>query len=233
MSAYIAVAYPDRIEMLADTAYLDGETGILLSLAPKISAHPSAAFMVMLRTGDLLHDMITYVGKAHAAVTAGASYDEAVEETANIMRTAPMPQAIVELILCGLVDGRPKMTVLQLRPREGFHSHDTSDGDLVMGGSLTSEEIEATGFQHETLARGVEPGGMKLMTAFRNSDGGFGHYAVGGQVQLATLRPSGVNVRTIGYWPDLIGSPISPGRQFVWSPPALSAGKIGVLVGKA
>jgi hypothetical protein len=219
VSAVISAVYHDRIEVMADTAVISNETGDVQALYPKAHVVPGRPIVV----AGLSNDARAF---AHLVVdlmqVLASSSDVLVDLTSQLadksfQQRHTTPNAV---LVAGHFGG------------DGFRQHAfaTVSGfgmepfvlsdhqEVFTTGACNQEELAAAGADIDKLVAGLEPHGMRFMTAYRNKRAPNGCYGVGGQVQLATLRPTGVDVRTIGYWPDLIGKPITPGRQFVWAP---------------
>jgi hypothetical protein len=74
------------------------------------------------------------------------------------------------------------------------------------------------------LSDGLESRGLQYMELFRRTpgrlpgepDGTPGRYfSIGGQLQLCTVTAEAATVRTLGYWPDLLGEPIDPNAAYM------------------
>lgn len=219
MSAVISAVYHDRIEVMADTAVISAESGDVQALYPKAHHVPGRPIVI----AGLSDDARAFATLVVELMPVVAMASDVLRDLASLLADKSFQQrhrAPNMVLVAGHFGG------------DGFRQHAfatiggygmepfvlSEHQDVFMTGLCDQDELLAAGADAEKLAAGLEPHAVRFMSAYRNKRAPNGLHGVGGQVQLATLRTTGVDVRTIGYWPDLLGVPITPGRQFVWAP---------------
>lgn len=225
MTAYFAVPYSDRIELMADGACCDPQ-GTLLEAVDKIWPVPGKP--VALTARGSLGQIRPFCRDAIATFENTDTVDEALERLA---RTMPIHPAILypygfEVVIAAISE--------KLGPTLWYYSNNRADGPLgpetippmklvrwqsiAAGGSgLNAEEVAELGIARHSTAEGARTLGMHLMEAWRkksvvpmNEPNGIAQHGIGCHVDHATITASGVKIERIHTWPDEIGKPITP-----------------------
>jgi hypothetical protein len=230
MTAFVAAAYADRIEILADTAMTNTQPPFqLVTIGPKIVAHPTLP-LAMFAAGDLAHC---------SAIASGLvrSYAETADELLEQLENKILPHlarrgtagnhATLYLALHGPAGFQIRFfDTTSALGREPFKL--SSNREYALFGPVTEEGFRAHNLNPEMLplSDGLESRGRSFMELFRRTPGRLpsepegtpGRYhSIGGQLQLCTVTAQHASTRTIGYWPDLIGEPIDPAAS-CWTP---------------
>lgn len=225
MTAYFAVPYADRIEMMADGACCDPQ-GVLLEAVTKIWSVPGKP--VALTARGALNQVKPFCDDAIAAFIAAPTIDQALVKLSDTM---PIHPAILypwwfEVVIAAMSES--------MGPTLWYYSNHRTDGPLgsdtvppmklirwqgiAAGGSgLDEHEVAALGVARHATEKGAKDLGMKLMEAWRrkavvprNEPDGPAVHGVGCHVDHATVSAAGVVIERIHTWPDDIGRPIQP-----------------------
>jgi hypothetical protein len=224
MTAYISHRLADRIEILSDGAYVDECTGLLTNICGKAMGYPTLP-LVMTGAGTT-GDMQGFYGSILRPAFRD-NFDDTMEALAKLSArmNRPRPGNHFAVLVAGWSEAK------------GFrHFHMSTDPDhsskpchfveiedpLFVAGMLSEPEMNAAGLELDLLQRdGLELRGPRFFQAFRKPvpsrvDPSVEPFCgVGGQLQLTTLTATGIDMRTIAYWPDWLGQRIDPARKFV------------------
>ncbi|NTA35980.1 hypothetical protein [Agrobacterium salinitolerans] len=210
MTAFIALKYPDRVELMADGAVY-AEDGTLMDIRPKISAGRSLAVVTRgnATAGKLVADAIAMRSMA-------SGFDATMEwlqETLSA-RSGQVPEFGFELVVAGIsetegpiilyattnsyMDGIPAWTLLNA-------------GSNVCGGH--DVPLVEADFEH-----GLFPAGVAAIDLMRQSPGVNPVkpdlppvYGIGGHIDHAVVRADGVTLERVHEWPeDVVGQKIEP-----------------------
>lgn len=210
MTAFIALKYPDRVELMADGAVY-AEDGTLMEIRTKIAKGRSMAIVTRgnATSGKLVADAI-------AIRSLASSFDETMEwlqETLSA-RSGQVPEFGFEIIICGVseeegpiilyattnsyMDGIPAWTLLNA-------------GTNIIGGH--DVPLNEADFEH-----GLIPAGVAAINLMRQSPGinpvkpdlppVFG---IGGHIDHVVVSEAGVTYSRVHEWPeDKVGEKIQP-----------------------
>lgn len=210
MTAFIALKYPDRVELMADGAVY-AEDGTLMDIRTKIAKGRSMAIVTRgnATSGKLVADAI-------AIRSLASSFDETMEwlqETLSA-RSGQVPEFGFEILICGIsevegpiilyattnayMDGIPAWTLLNVGTN-AFGGHDVP---------LVEADFE----------QGMFPAGVAALNLMRQSPGVNpvkpdlpAVYGVGGHIDHAVVRADGVTLERVHEWPeDVVGQKIEP-----------------------
>jgi hypothetical protein len=236
MSALVAVAFEDRIELMADTAMTNTAPPFqMITIGPKIVAH-STMPLAFFASGDvqLCWALATEIMRAADFCETGDDLlDQLQDGVFNKYRrlgTPPGQHASFHMAFHGPRDGFQlrSFDTSSVSGREPFKL--SSNLEYTMFGPVAEEGFRAHGLNPDMLplSEGLETRGLQYMDLFRRTpgrlpgepEGTAGRYhAVGGQLQLCTVTAEAAAIRTVGYWPDLIGEPIDPKADFYRAKP--------------
>jgi hypothetical protein len=241
VSALVAVAFEDRIELLADTAMTAMQPPFLLdAIGSKLAAHTTLS-LAMFASG-------------HIQLCAALGIE--INRTAGFCETGDdlldqLPDMLDRMRRRGTPTGQHGTIYMALHgPAGGFQlrSFDTSDVlgrepfklssnlEYTMFGPVTEEGFRAHGLNPDMLplSDGLQSRGLPFMELFRRTPGRLPdepegtpgrYFSIGAQLQLCTVTAERATIRTLGYWPDLLGEPIDPTTGYM---PAMPSGRAGV-----
>lgn len=210
MSAYFAVQYPDRIEIVTDGAYCSLE-GDLLHTGVKLYASP---FLPLAFTGTGGVKIITSIaGRMIEASRASTSVDGTIERLAQDLPRGE-EVAIGEpfvAFFAGISETRGpsmwKFDMVSGRP-EMMPVYDSDNA----GPGVTFEEMVAADLR---FSDSIAESGVKLLDIMRGKlqapvRGGPVTSWIGGHVDHTVVTASGVETRQVHRWPDVVGERIRP-----------------------
>lgn len=225
MTAYFAVPYADRIELMADGACCDPQ-GILLEAVTKIWPVPGKP--VALTARGALGQVKPFCDDAIATFEASASVDEALVSLAASM---PIHKAILypnwfEVVIAAISESNgPSLWYYSNHRASGPLGPDTIppmklvrwQGIAAGGSGLNAEEVAELGIARHSTKSGAKTLGMILMEAWRrkcvvpmSEPNGVAQHGIGCHVDHAVISADGVKIERIHTWPDEIGKPITP-----------------------
>lgn len=218
MSAFLAVAYPDRIELLTDGAVYEPD-GTLTEIRRKVWTGDASPIAVTGRGHMLAVEMMA---GALIELVGIFGFDEALrlaDEAARRRRTDDFPDHF-EVLVAGISEtAGPRLHYLTTNGYAGaepFTMHDVGP-DLLGGADLTGEERAAIGFTPDAVAIGLSQVGIPLFEAMRAKTGRNPvrpdlpeHHGIGGQLDWTVITAEGAATLTIHTWPDVIGEKIQP-----------------------
>lgn len=222
MTAFLALPYADRIELLADGATCL-PNGMLIAATDKIvaSEHVPLAMVGRGNHGDL-RTMTDAILKLATCGSVDATLEQLVGALEDV-RSEPgdLPDQHFEIIIAAFSETRgPCQFVLNSFEREGRPSWTLIDrsGEMIGGGNLPEQsDIAAAGLDAETFVDGAAVGGLALMEMMRRIPGsdftrhGATHgYWIGCHVDHAVVSADGVTVTRIQTWPDELFKLIDP-----------------------
>jgi hypothetical protein len=220
MSAYVCIAYEDRIEMLTDGAIYN-EDGILLEAAEKVSRSERLPIAV---TGRGSSDVVNLFAAYIVALT---QFSKSVAEVFSRLETNLESQKSklgvppFEIVICAIHEEQGPLTIR-------FSSVALGDGlepwtlyalgrEVIGGPLIDLDDIRAGGVSIESLCQGLEDQGADLMEILRLRKAGNPAesllpdvYGIGCHVDHTVIRAAGVTTKRIRTWPDVIGQPIDP-----------------------
>ena len=224
MSAFIAVAYENRVELLTDGAICD-EMGILTDVRCKVWHSDKVPIAVTGRGSSVAVETVCMAIVAAAELLGG--FDPAMSWLIDALaeRQGIGGENPIEIVITGIAESRGPV-VLYFNTAEGqlFEGAPVAPWVLVdMEGWVAApvpSEIDTA--LVEGLAFVV--GGSLAMEAMRKTlvahafvAGSSKQYVVGGCIDHTVIEADGVDVTRVHIWPDVIGEPIDPCR------PALAA----------
>lgn len=222
MSAYYAVAYADRIELLTDGAIYTDD-GVVVETREKVwrSERLPLAF-----AGRGNNSSIQLMGLALDAVSiAGKSIEEILEWLSGTLETkrrqgAPAFDGIIASV--SKTNGPQLHWFTTYGEFEGFEPFKLYDVGAEWGGgpTPTDETLAAWGFPEKMSNSTLAESGPDLFEAMRQTK--MAHlaapgqpmlHAVGGHVDLTTVTAKGSTTKRLRTWPDKIGEKIKPDQQ--------------------
>ena len=213
MSAFYAMAYGDRVELLTDGAVYLGD-GTLIDIREKVWRSPSLPLAI--------------TGRGSMAIEAFAetilampddSVDAVIERTNALLEQAKtvVSSAPCEVLIAGIseTDGPflAFFTTADIYPNlASFVLHDVGR-ELGGGNALAAEELASVGSAEDGLA-GM---GVALFEAMRRKPGLNptvpnlpSVYGIGGHVDLTVISAGGTETTRLHTWPDVVGEKIKP-----------------------
>lgn len=220
MSAFIAVAFEDRVELLTDGAICDEETGQLLAVRRKVWHSDTIPIAV---TGRGTSGAVASICNAIiVAAEAEGGFDPAMAWLIDMLadRRQLGSEAKVEIVIVGIAESRGPV-VLYFSTGEG----QSIDGNVVEPWVLTDMAGEAAAGGDPQIDPALMNGvafvvaGSMVMEGMRKTQtndvfrpGLSGNYSVGGCIDYTVVTAAGVEVKRIHEWPDEIGQPVDPFR---------------------
>lgn len=221
MSAFIALAYNDRVEILSDGACCTPE-GIFIRAQRKIWAAPELPLAVT--AVGAVSEIDPLVSIIMEACRFGS-----VDTALDLLRTGfekfgPVDCERKYVIVIACVSERfgPTIWTYANRPLGDapMHRLHLSRGAESMGPGLDAAEVEAIGLPHDWANDGLRAHGLDLFEAMRRKPGSSpfeperepGFY-IGGHVDHAVVSAEGVSVERIREWPDVPGERIAPWQK--------------------
>jgi hypothetical protein len=218
MSVYIAKCYPDRLEIVSDSAAWDPATLAVTFFSPKIIPIAGKPLVVtgrgniatMAHLATKLAEFVANGGPVHDAILnfGGWLYDPTL-----------VAEPGADLLVCGWEDG-PFIYRSEL---DGDHAIDRVSSDILAG-----LPTPAGGFPFAAFDESAADAGVRVLRACQSPTklpDGRNVVPCGGTVLLTTIRPDGISSTTLGGWPDLIGLPLSASAP--WLPVAAEEPAIG------
>lgn len=221
MSAFIAVAYEDRVELLTDGALIDDQTGALVDVKRKVWHSDIVPIAVTGRGGGFGGVAAVCLAIVTAAEALGG-FDPAMSwliEALADRRDLGSLNAM-EIVITGIAESRGPV-VLYFNTEKGQNL----DGETLepwvlrdMDGSAAApipKDIDPA--LMEGLAF-VVAGSMamesmrKTLTTSMWSPNSGERYIVGGCIDHTVVSAEGIEVARVHVWPDVIGEPIDPFR---------------------
>lgn len=216
MSAFYAVAYGDRIELLTDGAIYTDD-GTLVGIHEKYFC---SDYVPLAITGRGEWAVVEAFASAIVALSACGSFDRTIDlvaEFLNQKKTAGVP-APCEIIVTGIseTDGP---TILYFSTTDaynlpGFEPWTLFDVGQEWGGGSSLGEAELAGID---ASAGLADCGVALFEAMRRKPGVNPIrpdlpqlYGIGGHVDLTTITKDGCVTRRLRVWPDIVGEKIAP-----------------------
>ncbi|NSL22886.1 hypothetical protein [Agrobacterium tumefaciens] len=218
MSAFIAMAYEDRVELLTDGAICDEETGALVDVRRKVWHSDTVPIAVTGRGNSEAVETVCVAIVTAAEMLGG--FDPAMSWLIDALaeRQGIGGNNALEIVVTGIAESRGPV-VLYFNTAEG----QVFDGAPVVPWVLTDmagaaaapvpSEIDTA--LVEGLAFVV--GGSMAMDAMRKTltNDAFRpllheRYTVGGCIDHTVISAEGVEVTRIHIWPDVTGEPIYP-----------------------
>lgn len=222
MTAFLALPYADRIELLADGATCL-PNGMLIAATDKIVA---SEYVPLAMVGRGNHGDLRTMTDAILKLTACGSVDDTIEQLVGALedvRSEPgePPDQHSEIVVAAVSETRGPcqfmLNSFEGRDRPAWTLIDRS-GEMIGGGNLPSKaDIAAAGLDAETFADGAAVGGLALMEIMRRlpgkdetRDGATDGYWIGCHVDHAVVSADGVTVTRIQTWPDELFKLIDP-----------------------
>lgn len=221
MSAFLAVNYGDRIELLTDGAIYT-EDGTLVATREKVvriasvpAAITSRGAMGALNAVGLYLEMVGLVT---------GSFDKTmVQLDGFVAKMKDKPPAAFEMVICGISESEgPLMAYFcsaKVYPHfEPFTLYRIYDGDFCGGAGLDIfQAMESEGIKAEDFREGLAAKGADLMELMRREPGPNpirpdlpDQFGIGGHVDHTVIRADGVTTTRLRTWPDTIGEKIDP-----------------------
>lgn len=218
MSAYYAVAYPDRVEIATDGA-LYRDDGTIYDLALKCW-HSDRLPLAFAGRGNAT--MVDGIGLMLDVLTPFGSVDMVLEVFGkSLSRNERLREIPIDGVIGSISDaGTPQLHWFTTYDGfEGFEPLRLYDvGKEWAGAPSPSPDVLAEyGFPERMATETLAEAGADLFEAFRRTKMvHLAHpeqpklYAVGGHVDLTTVRAEGVSVERLRTWPDVAGEKIEP-----------------------
>ncbi len=220
MSAYVCIAYEDRIEMLTDGAIYDDD-GILLEAAEKVFRSER---LPIATTGRGLFNVVNLFAAYIIALTQfSKSVGEVLSRLEAYLESQKSKAGVppFEIIICAIHEEQGPIVIR-------FSSVALGDGlepwtlyalgrEVIGGPLINLDDIRAGGVSIESLCQGLEDQGADLMEILRKRKAGNPAesllpdvYGIGCHVDHTVIRAEGVATRRLRTWPDVIGEEIDP-----------------------
>jgi len=224
MSTFFSFRYPDCIQILSDTAWLD-ETGKMLLDHSKVFIVPGLPMAITARGNvrsaiDTLNGMYDFVN-SFATFDAAEAMWHFIKRHFKRLGGAGHVEAEFLFAFWSQTDG-PQHFFLPLHPHSGvepFQAH--SCGDQVAGGATISWEdlshlsLTADAVALPSFPRDYGPDVLQAMRKPASVPGQARQYvAMGGKCELVTIDRAGVSKAVLASWDDRIGEPLQPDLKF-------------------
>lgn len=218
MSAFYAVAYSDRIELLTDGAVY-AEDGTLVDIRQKVWTSEYAPVAV---TGRGNVDVVTGFASAILCLAVCGSFDATIAAVQDLLdrRSEKGVPDDVEMLICGISEtGGPRIFYLVTRDVHdaGIEPWRLVDVGQELGGGNPLTEDERAGLDASDGLLGIA---VPLFEAMRSKRGINparpdlpDHYGIGGHIDLTVVAPGGCTVERIHEWPDVVGEKIDPTKR--------------------
>lgn len=228
MSAFYAMAFPDRVELLTDGAVYN-EDGTLVDIKCKVyvSGHLPLAI-----TGRGVTEVIEIFADAFLLYSnACSTFDEAISGIQWMLdrrKDRGVPHD-VEVVICGISETRgPCIFYFATADMygAGIEPWRLLDAGGELGGGASADvgaDIAASGIAPEDAREGLRGVAVPLFDAMRRRKGpnplkpGLPDvYGIGGHIDLTVVRPTGCTVERLHTWSDVVGERIEPERMAIW-----------------
>lgn len=221
MSAFYAINYGDRIELLTDGAvYM--EDGTLIATREKVVRLASIPAAITARGALEPMDAVGFYLEMVGAVT--GSFDDAMIYLDRfIAKVNEQGAPAFEMVVCGISEqAGPVMAYFctaQAHPQfEPYKLYQIFDAELCAGAALDSPaEMAAAGITADSVRHGLAAKGADIMELMRRRAGPNPIkpdlpplYGIGGHCDLTVIRADGVTTTRLRTWPDRIGEKIDP-----------------------
>lgn len=220
MSAFYAVAYGDRIELLTDGA-IYADDGTIIETREKVWRSDRLPMALACRGNSLA---VAAVEMILTASTVGRTVDEALEKFADHLENRPrLRDVAIDGIIASVSDsGEPQLnwftTYGGFDGFEPFVLYDVG-GEWAGGPTPSAETLAKWGFPERAAIESLAECGADLFGAFRATKmAHLAHpdrpllYAVGGHVDLTVVDATGARTSRLRTWPqDVPGRKIEPG----------------------
>lgn len=221
MSAYLAVNYGDRIELLTDGAVYT-EDGTLIATREKVVRIASIPCAITARGAMEPLDAIGLYLEMVGAIT--GSFDATmVQIDSLITKMKDQGGPSFEMVICGIseTDGPviAYFCTAKAYPQfEPFTLYRIYDAELCAGAALDSPaEMAAAGITADSVKDGLATKGADIMELMRGRAGPNPLkpdlpplYGIGGHVDHTVIRADGVTTTRLRTWPDRVGEKINP-----------------------
>lgn len=216
MSAYYAVAYPDRVEILMDGVSYDDD-GTILEIRSKIWVSDTLPLAFAGRGPTASIDII---GLALGTLSVGRTFDEAVtlfREKIESMASKPGERAQIDGAVAGISETLGPVIFY-------FHTYPNGLGDCQpwkfydAGGEAlgapcpTPQECKASGIPMHWACDGLEEYGgdffelLRKQEAWRSEEYAKDRFwGIGGHVEHTVIKAEGTTTKRILEWPDQVG----------------------------
>lgn len=222
MSAFVAVAYPHRVELVSDGATVtpSGTVAMIRSKTWKSASLP-IAFAGRGNVGALMH-----VGIYLARASEGGTVDATLEQfAADLAEGLPkLKGALIDGVVCAMSEtsGPHVLYFTTSSTIEGFAPFQLHDMPAMAGGSdPTPEALAEFGFPDRLLREPLEECGadvIEVMRKFRmahTNQGGHEVYGIGGFAELTVVSADGLQSKVLRTWADKPGNLIDPHAGWV------------------
>jgi hypothetical protein len=221
MSAFIAVAYEDRVELLTDGAIIDDETGALIDVKRKVW-HSDIVPIAVTGRGSGFGGVATVCLAIVSVAELLGGFDPAMSWLSKALADRRDLGSLnaMEIVITGIAESRGPV-VLYFNTEEG----QTLDGETLEPWVLRDMDGSAAA----PIPKDIDPAlmeglafvvaGSMAMESMRKTlasdvfvPGSSEQYIVGGCIDHTVVSAEGVEVARVHIWPDLIGEPIDPFR---------------------
>ncbi|MGB3348293.1 MAG: hypothetical protein WBA85_05960 [Brucella anthropi] len=222
MSAYFAVAYPDRVEILMDGACYSDD-GTLIDVQSKIW---TSGYLPIGFAGRGNSSAVNLIGSAIGAISFNHSFDETVLRFAEKLATTKSrdsAQNEVDGIIVGISETRgPSIfmfhTYRNAAAGEHYEPWTLYDaGEEFLGAPCpTPQEFKASGLPMHWACDGLAEHGATFFRLLRSQQAWRQHpdapksfWGIGGHVEHTVIQVSGAETKRLHEWPDRIGEKLN------------------------
>lgn len=220
MSAFYAVAYEDRVELLTDGAIYQPD-GTLTDIRRKVWTSDRLPMAI---TGRGDSGLVEVMANVMLTVSCIGTFDKAVERIDGMLqrRAEKGAHADFEMVICGISETRGPViyyfATVNAHGIDGFEPWrlHRMPGEFGGGNPLTDDEIASLGdastglldvavplFNTMRMKKGVNPVSPDLPPL----------YGIGGHIDWTIVAANGAETMRIHEWPDVIGEKIDPARE--------------------
>lgn len=223
MSAFYALCFEDRIEILTDGAVYRDD-GTLMDIRRKIWVSDHVPMAVTGRGGARL---VENIAAAFLALSVQGSFDKTIELIMAAMdaRKGSEPLAEhIEVLVAGISESSgPRLFYVASTNGHGFATFEpwqVYDAGFELGGGPMPTPDEAAALGFTDVAGGLASFGADLFEAMRRKPAENPIkpnlppvYGIGGHVDHTVITREGIEITRLRTWDDRIGEPIDPYRE--------------------
>ncbi|WP_173088950.1 hypothetical protein [Devosia sp. 1635] len=218
MSAFFAVAYHNRVEIVSDGATTDGEARLvraetkiqwspLMPMAAVATGHSYACGMLLIHS---MKSTVTFQDNQDSA------NDYLIETLPELADTLFASHGSFSLAIATMQAGtRPRLLHIHRGSAHGPRQA-TWTSIAASGPGFSSEHITAIGgIRNGLVSAGVALLDMQRKWTAKPLDGAAEGFYIGGHVDHAVINAEGVTINRVHEWPDIVGQLISPREENV------------------
>lgn len=216
MSAFYALAYADRVELLTDGAIYQPD-GTLTDIRSKVWASHHVPMAV---TGRGPSVVVETMARLVVTLAAGGTFDGAMDRLAEVVagrRDQECPQHF-EMAIVGM-SGAHGPCVYYFASKDAYGAFEPwtlyriPDGELGAGAELSGEDMANIGDASDGLLGAAVPlfEAMRKQKGPNPTDPAAPHvHGIGGHLDWTVVDASGVATVRLHDWPDVVGEKIRP-----------------------